>query len=86
MFTARRAERIQRAAELGLSARLAFVAKPDRRIQSIQVALEQIVGEADFPSGRYYVLLSDAGGTWRLTGELADGAEGLQLGAGDRGE
>jgi len=121
MVTARRAERTQRAADLGLSARLTFMAE-----SGIQVALEQnavegaegpdywpgslllelvhptrseldrevelagslgrYAGDVDRPPGRYYVLLSDASGTWRLTGELADGAAGLELDAGVRSE
>jgi len=43
-------------------------------------------GDVDLLSGRYYVLLSDAGKSWRLAGELADGATELELDAGDRGE
>ncbi len=122
MVTARRAERTQRATELGLSARLTFRVEPGRGIQSIQVILEQAAGEGhegkdnwpgslllelvhptrseldravelagslgryagdvERPPGRYYVLLGDAGGTWRLTGELADGAAGMELDAG----
>ena len=43
-------------------------------------------GYFDRPSGRYYVSLNDTNETWRLTGELADGATVLELHSGGRAE
>jgi hypothetical protein len=117
MATAQRVERAERAAELGLKARLMLADDRDNGVPLFTVTLTQHPDVTEWPAGlvlqfihptqqeldqtielvgsdgryvgqpisaadrsRYYVSLSDAAATWRLTGELAATATTLELG------
>lgn len=115
MATAQRAERAERATELGISAQLKFYGGMGPATQAVDITLDRrTTADVDWPDslvlqlihptraeldreislagsrgrysgsfarpeGRFYVSLSDAFGTWRLTGEISRHADSLTL-------